>query len=167
MCIFIQKHFASASSYEIFQKTNCSIAERSFSLGTLAESVEALGTVSGQFVPQLLPLFQQGACDEDDEVRSNAIYGLGVLGQHGKFFPGWVFQSFIFLLSYPYLFIYLLSCDSSLNHLCSLFYLSIVLYLMHFLFFHTYVLVFSIIVNKKILQNPFVQSLVLLFSLFK
>lgn len=64
-------------------KTSCSIAERSFSLGTLAESVEALGTVSGKFVPQLLPLFQQGAYDEDDEVRSNAIYGLGVLGQHG------------------------------------------------------------------------------------
>lgn len=70
--------------YETLQKTSCSIAERSFSLGTLAESVEALGTVSGQFVPQLLPLFMQGACDEDDEVRSNAIYGLGVLGQHGE-----------------------------------------------------------------------------------
>ena len=47
--------------------------------------MEALGTVSGKFVPQLLPLFQQGAYDEDDEVRSNAIYGLGVLGQHGEF----------------------------------------------------------------------------------
>ncbi|XP_027206682.2 importin-4 [Penaeus vannamei] len=64
-------------------KKSCSVAERSFSLGTLAEAVEALGSASGQFVPQLLPLFQQGAADEDDEVRSNAIYGLGVLGQHG------------------------------------------------------------------------------------
>ncbi|KAK7085046.1 Ran GTPase binding [Halocaridina rubra] len=64
-------------------KNSCSIAERSFSLGTLAESVEALGTASGQFIPQLLPLFLAGARDEDDEVRSNSIYGLGVLGQHG------------------------------------------------------------------------------------
>ncbi|XP_068205892.1 importin-4-like [Palaemon carinicauda] len=64
-------------------KKGCSVAERSFSLGTLAESVEALGSASGQFVPQLLPLFQSGARDEDDEVRSNSIYGLGVLGQHG------------------------------------------------------------------------------------
>lgn len=45
--------------------------------------MEALGTASGQFVPQLLPLFQDGARDDDDEVRSNSIYGLGVLGQHG------------------------------------------------------------------------------------
>lgn len=52
-------------------------------MGTLAEVVEALGSASGQFVPQLLPLFQSGARDEDDEVRSNSIYGLGVLGQHG------------------------------------------------------------------------------------
>lgn len=42
--------------------------------------------MSGQFVPQLLPLFLQGACDGDDEVRSNAIYGLGVLGQNGEDF---------------------------------------------------------------------------------
>ncbi|KAG7158690.1 Importin-4-like [Homarus americanus] len=64
-------------------KKSCSVAERSFSFGTLAEAVEALGTASGQFVPQLLPLFQEGSRDEDDEVRSNSIYGLGVLGQHG------------------------------------------------------------------------------------
>ncbi|KAK4305040.1 hypothetical protein Pmani_023031 [Petrolisthes manimaculis] len=65
-------------------KKSCSVAERSFSLGTLAESVEALGSASGQFVSQLLPLFQQGARSEDDEIRSNSIYGLGVLGKHGS-----------------------------------------------------------------------------------
>ncbi|XP_069944549.1 importin-4-like isoform X2 [Cherax quadricarinatus] len=64
-------------------KKSCSVAERSFSFGTLAEAVEALGSASGQFVPQLLPLFQEGTRDEDNEVRSNSIYGLGVLGQHG------------------------------------------------------------------------------------
>ncbi|KAK8743844.1 hypothetical protein OTU49_001288 [Cherax quadricarinatus] len=63
-------------------KKSCSVAERSFSFGTLAEAVEALGSASGQFVPQLLPLFQEGTRDEDNEVRSNSIYGLGVLGQH-------------------------------------------------------------------------------------
>ncbi|KAB7499986.1 Importin-4 [Armadillidium nasatum] len=64
-------------------KKSCSVAERSFSIGTLAETVEALGPSSGQFLNQLLPIFLQSSQDEDDEVRSNALFGLGVLGQHG------------------------------------------------------------------------------------
>ena len=76
MKILICKNFS--------QKKGCSVAERSFSIGTLAETVEALGPSSGQFLDKLLPLFLHAARDSDDEVRSNALFGLGVLGQYGK-----------------------------------------------------------------------------------
>ncbi|XP_075067258.1 importin-4 [Mixophyes fleayi] len=64
-------------------KSSCSPAEKSFSVGTLAESVVALHEATVQFVPQLLPALLSAAHDEDNEVRSNAVFGLGVLAEHG------------------------------------------------------------------------------------
>ncbi|XP_069817764.1 importin-4 isoform X2 [Dendropsophus ebraccatus] len=64
-------------------KSSCSPAEKSFAVGTLAESIVSLGETTAQFVAQLLPALITGAQDEDDEVRSNAVYGLGVLAEHG------------------------------------------------------------------------------------
>ncbi|KAL7977766.1 hypothetical protein Chor_009715, partial [Crotalus horridus] len=43
-----------------------------------------LGGASSSFVPHLLPLLMGAARDEDQEVRSNAVFGLGVLAEHGK-----------------------------------------------------------------------------------
>ncbi|XP_075684981.1 importin-4 [Rhinoderma darwinii] len=64
-------------------KSTCSPAEKSFSVGTLAESIESLGEATVQFVAQLLPAFIAGAQDEDNEVRSNSVFGIGVLAEHG------------------------------------------------------------------------------------
>jgi hypothetical protein len=50
----------------------------------LSESLEPLGPNIGQFVPQLLPLFLELSRDESDEVRNNAIYGIGEMALHGK-----------------------------------------------------------------------------------
>ncbi|XP_004463436.1 LOW QUALITY PROTEIN: importin-4 [Dasypus novemcinctus] len=64
-------------------KQGCTVAEKSFAVGTLAESIQGLGTASAQFVSRLLPVLLSAAREADPEVRSNAIFGLGVLAEHG------------------------------------------------------------------------------------
>lgn len=65
------------------QKQGCTVAEKSFAVGTLAESIQGLGGASAQFVSRLLPVLLSTAREADPEVRSNAIFGLGVLAEHG------------------------------------------------------------------------------------
>ncbi|XP_074838563.1 importin-4-like isoform X1 [Carettochelys insculpta] len=64
-------------------KPSCSVAERSFAVGTLAEAVVGLGRATAPFVPRLLPPFLGAARDPDPEVRSNGVFALGVLAEHG------------------------------------------------------------------------------------
>ncbi|XP_023381934.1 importin-4 isoform X2 [Pteropus medius] len=64
-------------------KQGCTVAEKSFAVGTLAESIQGLGAASAQFVSRLLPVLLSAAREADPEVRSNAIFGLGVLAEHG------------------------------------------------------------------------------------
>nr|DBA22463.1 TPA: hypothetical protein GDO54_013489 [Pyxicephalus adspersus] len=64
-------------------KSSCSPAEKSFGGGIMAESLVSLGEAVVQFVPQLLPALISGTQDKDDEVRSNCVFGLGVLAEHG------------------------------------------------------------------------------------
>lgn len=64
-------------------KPSCSPAEKSFGGGIMAESIISLSGAVVQFVPQLLPALISGAQDKDDEVRSNSVFGLGVLAEHG------------------------------------------------------------------------------------
>uniref|UniRef100_A0A8C0JSB1 Importin 4 n=1 Tax=Canis lupus dingo TaxID=286419 RepID=A0A8C0JSB1_CANLU len=73
-------------------KQGCTVAEKSFAVGTLAESIQGLGGASAQFVSRLLPVLLSTAREADPEVRSNAIFGLGVLAEHGgrpaqEYFP--------------------------------------------------------------------------------
>ncbi|XP_036305720.1 importin-4 isoform X4 [Pipistrellus kuhlii] len=65
------------------KKQGCTVAEKSFAVGTLAESIQGLGAASAQFVSRLLPVLLSAARETDPEVRSNAIFGLGVLAEHG------------------------------------------------------------------------------------
>ncbi|XP_008838051.1 importin-4 isoform X2 [Nannospalax galili] len=64
-------------------KQGCTVAEKSFAVGTLAESIQGLGAASAQFVSRLFPVLLSSAREADPEVRSNAIFGLGVLAEHG------------------------------------------------------------------------------------
>uniref|UniRef100_A0A8C4YN63 Importin 4 n=1 Tax=Gopherus evgoodei TaxID=1825980 RepID=A0A8C4YN63_9SAUR len=64
-------------------KPSCSVAERSFAVGTLAETLGGLGRATAPFVPRLLPPFLAAARDSDPEVRSNGVFALGVLAEHG------------------------------------------------------------------------------------
>ncbi|KAG8196440.1 hypothetical protein JTE90_012265 [Oedothorax gibbosus] len=64
-------------------KKACTISEKSFSIGTLAEIVSVMqpGSVK-PFIAHLQPVFLTGMRDENEEIRSNAVYGLGVLAEN-------------------------------------------------------------------------------------
>lgn len=63
------------------------MAERSFSVGTIGEILQALATVSGgrgvagRLSNRLLPVLVAGVKDSDPEVRNNSVFGLGCLAQ--------------------------------------------------------------------------------------
>ena len=58
-------------------KKHCSVAERSFAVGAIADSLEPLQGVLQPFLQHLLPLFVEMIKDSEDDVRNNAVYGLG------------------------------------------------------------------------------------------
>ncbi len=62
------------------QRTN---AERVFSIGALAECMEPLNGVLDPFVSTLLNTFVHMLKDPDEDVRNNAVFGLGELAFHG------------------------------------------------------------------------------------
>uniref|UniRef100_H3CHY9 Importin 4 n=1 Tax=Tetraodon nigroviridis TaxID=99883 RepID=H3CHY9_TETNG len=68
-------------------KPSCTVAERSFSVGTISEILQALVTVSGgrqvagRLSNRLLPVLVAGVRDSDPEVRNNSVFGLGCLAE--------------------------------------------------------------------------------------
>ena len=68
-------------------KQHCTVAERSFTLGSFAECMKPLGSGGGNalqpFIQHLLPVYTKSFKDEDKDVRNNAIYGIGELALHG------------------------------------------------------------------------------------
>uniref|UniRef100_A0A671VL79 Importin 4 n=1 Tax=Sparus aurata TaxID=8175 RepID=A0A671VL79_SPAAU len=68
-------------------KSSCTVADRSFSVGTIGEILQALGCVSGgrglagRLSNRLLPVLVAGTKDSDAEVRNNSVFGLGCLAQ--------------------------------------------------------------------------------------
>uniref|UniRef100_A0A4W6FYR2 Importin 4 n=1 Tax=Lates calcarifer TaxID=8187 RepID=A0A4W6FYR2_LATCA len=68
-------------------KSSCTVADRSFSVGTIGEILQALVSVSGgrgvagRLSNRLLPVLVAGVKDSDPEVRNNSVFGLGCLAQ--------------------------------------------------------------------------------------
>ncbi|TSL82486.1 Importin-4 [Bagarius yarrelli] len=68
-------------------KSSCTVADRSFSVGTLSETLHSLVGVSGgrpvagKLSNRLLPVLVSGVKDSDAEVRNNSVFGLGALAQ--------------------------------------------------------------------------------------
>ncbi|KAK6299746.1 hypothetical protein J4Q44_G00297790 [Coregonus suidteri] len=68
-------------------KSSCTVADRSFSVGTLGEILQSLVNVSGgracagKLSNRLLPVLVAGVRDSDSEVRNNSVFGLGALAQ--------------------------------------------------------------------------------------
>lgn len=65
------------------QKKTSAVPERSFAIGTISETLHEMGDAATHFVADLFPIYMSIVHDEDEEVRSNAIYGLGVLASGG------------------------------------------------------------------------------------
>lgn len=63
------------------------MAERSFSVGTVSEVLQALAAVpggrkvAGRLSNRLLPVLVAGVRDSDPEVRNNSVFGLGCLAE--------------------------------------------------------------------------------------
>jgi importin-4 len=69
----------------ILQKKTKTGAERSMAIGCLGE---VIGGIKGGVTPhteQLLTLFLKAAADQEEEVRSNAAYALGVLSAYTQY----------------------------------------------------------------------------------
>uniref|UniRef100_A0A8C9RN25 Importin 4 n=1 Tax=Scleropages formosus TaxID=113540 RepID=A0A8C9RN25_SCLFO len=68
-------------------KACCTVSDRSFSVGTLGETLQALTRVqggrqlAGELSEQLMPVLVTGAKDCDAEVRSNSVFALGALAE--------------------------------------------------------------------------------------
>ncbi|KAI8913545.1 armadillo-type protein [Gorgonomyces haynaldii] len=62
-----------------FYKKQRSLSDRSMAIGSLAEIAEGLDTGVVAFSQELLTLFLKGMQDEEDEVKSNAAYGAGIV----------------------------------------------------------------------------------------
>uniref|UniRef100_A0A7N6B911 Importin N-terminal domain-containing protein n=1 Tax=Anabas testudineus TaxID=64144 RepID=A0A7N6B911_ANATE len=66
-------------------KSSCTVADRSFSVGTIGEILDALVNVSGgqrvagRLSNRLLPVLVAGVKDSDPEVRNNSVFALGCL----------------------------------------------------------------------------------------
>uniref|UniRef100_A0A7N9B1U3 Importin 4 n=1 Tax=Mastacembelus armatus TaxID=205130 RepID=A0A7N9B1U3_9TELE len=97
-------------------KFSCTVADRSFSVGTIGEILQALGSVSGgqrvagRLSNRLLPVLVAGVKDSDPEVRNNSVFGLGCLAE--------VAGSIV--VSYPSYFFLSLSSDLRvIDNLCA------------------------------------------------
>ena len=60
-------------------KPKCTTAEKSFAAGSMAECMEPLQGQLEPFVSHIMPVFLKLVEDEDDDVRNNAVFGLGEL----------------------------------------------------------------------------------------
>uniref|UniRef100_A0A672T5S6 Importin 4 n=1 Tax=Sinocyclocheilus grahami TaxID=75366 RepID=A0A672T5S6_SINGR len=68
-------------------KPSCTEADRSFSIGTIGETLHSLvgvaggSAVAGRLSNRLLPVLVAGVRDSDAEVRNNSVFALGALAQ--------------------------------------------------------------------------------------
>lgn len=60
------------------------MSQRSFAYGTLADCMKSLDVYVERFVPDLVKMWLTGARDSAEEVRNNAIFGLGEMVLYGK-----------------------------------------------------------------------------------
>ncbi|KAK2723477.1 importin-4-like isoform X2 [Artemia franciscana] len=65
-------------------KKSCTVAERAFSIGALAETIHAIPCVLSIYLDTLFATFVGGLRDEEADIRNNAAFGLGELIYHSK-----------------------------------------------------------------------------------
>ncbi|XP_077982824.1 importin-4-like [Glandiceps talaboti] len=62
-------------------KRSSPVSDKSFAIGILSETIKNMGPAIIPFIQHLYPVLVSGSRDEDDEVRNNAIYGMGTLAE--------------------------------------------------------------------------------------
>ncbi|CAG8543469.1 8474_t:CDS:2, partial [Ambispora gerdemannii] len=67
---------------QYFKKKSKPVSDRSMTIGCLGECILGLKSAVTEFTEQLLTLFMKALTDENDEVRSNAAYAIGLLCQY-------------------------------------------------------------------------------------
>ncbi|CAG8495342.1 1499_t:CDS:10, partial [Scutellospora calospora] len=67
-----------------YYKKTKPISERSMAIGCLGETTIGLKDGISEFTEQLLPLYLKALADEDEEVRSNAAFAIGLLCQYTR-----------------------------------------------------------------------------------
>ncbi|CAG8717211.1 14443_t:CDS:2, partial [Dentiscutata heterogama] len=67
-----------------YYKKTKPVSERSMAIGCLGETTIGLKDGVSEFTDQLLPLYLKALADEDEEVRSNAAFAVGLLCQHTR-----------------------------------------------------------------------------------
>lgn len=83
--VFSKKH--NLNLFFFWQKSSCTVADRSFAVGTIGELLHALvvvdggRSVAGKLSKRFLPVLVGGVKDSDAEVRNNSVFGLGTLAQ--------------------------------------------------------------------------------------
>ncbi|XP_061096746.1 importin-4-like [Conger conger] len=86
-------------------KPSSTAADRCFSVGMLAETLQLLGgvtggrAIAGQLSNQVLPVLVGGVGDSDVDVRSNSVFGLGVLAETAGPFVTQDYPMILFLFS--------------------------------------------------------------------
>ena len=72
-------------SYNVshLQKPSRHISEQSLGVGTIAECLQAMGPATAAFVQHLYPLISKLLGHDDNEVRSNSMFAMGVLAGNG------------------------------------------------------------------------------------
>ncbi|KAJ3276052.1 hypothetical protein HDV01_006222 [Terramyces sp. JEL0728] len=76
---YFERFFPAISKY---YKKNASVQDRSMAIGALAETVDGLEEGATVFTNDLMQFFMKGLQDTEDEVKSNAAFGIGVLVTH-------------------------------------------------------------------------------------
>lgn len=64
-------------------KVTSAVSDKSFAVGTLAETLQAMEGSAATFVQPLHPVVVKMMSDQDEEVRSNSVFMMGVLAANG------------------------------------------------------------------------------------
>jgi hypothetical protein len=79
--IYFQKIFPLIAKY---YKPCRPDVDRNMAIGSIAEVAAGLGPGVTEFTTELFQLFVKGLTDDEEEVKSNSAYGLGILCEHSR-----------------------------------------------------------------------------------
>lgn len=84
-----------------YYKPSRSEVDRNMAIGAIAETAAGMGAGVTDYTNELLSLFSKGLTDEDEEVKSNSAYGIGILCENSQVdLSVYVFSIFVVMVGY-------------------------------------------------------------------